>query len=181
MVAQAGYRVGESGCRCGPPTMRTRRRANRTRPAVSRGRPAAATDRTAIAVIGTYESSCTSVALPTLAAAGLALVSPVNSDPTLTSARVADPHVLVRLAPPDATQGSAAAAEAKALDLHRMYVLAGVSARAQRMQKALRAAAPSHQLAIVGKARSPRSAGASGAARADARRREPTRSGSASA
>jgi branched-chain amino acid transport system substrate-binding protein len=159
VVAQAGSRVADVGVQV--------RASDDASPATGHSDPArclagatrAAHDRTAIAVIGTYESSCTSVALPTLAAAGLALVSPVNSDPTLTAARVAGAHVLVRLAAPDAAQGSAAAAEAKALDLHRLYVLAGVSARAQRMQKALRAAAPSHQLAIVGEEPSPRSGG----------------------
>ena len=115
VVAQADYRVGDVGVQV--------RASDDADPATGHSDPArclagatrAAADRTAIAVIGTYESSCTSVALPTLAAAGLALVSPVNCDPTLTAAGVADPHVLVRLAPPDATQGSAAAAEAKAL------------------------------------------------------------------
>jgi branched-chain amino acid transport system substrate-binding protein len=159
IVAQAGYRVGDVRVRV--------RASDDADPATGHADPArclagatrAVRDRTAIAVIGTYESSCTSVALPTLAAAGLALVSPVNSDPTLTAAGAAGTHVLVRLAPPDAAQGSAAAAEAKALELHRLYVLAGVSPSAQRMQKALRAAAPSHQLVIVGEESSPRSAG----------------------
>jgi branched-chain amino acid transport system substrate-binding protein len=160
VVAQADYRVGDVGVQV--------RASDDADPATGHSDPArclagatrAADDRTAIAMIGTYESSCTTVALPTLAAAGLALVSPVNTDPTLTAAGVADPHVLLRLAPSDATQGSAAASESKALGLHRVYVLAGLSARAQRMQKALRAAAPSHQLAIVGAEPSPRSAAA---------------------
>jgi branched-chain amino acid transport system substrate-binding protein len=159
VVAQAGARVGDIGVRV--------RASDDADPASGRSDPArclagatrAASDRTAIAVIGTYESSCTSIALPTLAAAGIALVSPLNSDPTLAAAGVADPRVLVRLAPADAAQGNAAAAEAKALDLHRLYVLAGVSARAKRMQKALRAAAPSQQLAIVGEEPTPHSPG----------------------
>jgi branched-chain amino acid transport system substrate-binding protein len=160
VVAQANSRVGDIGVQV--------RASDDADPATGHsdaarclaGATRAADDRTAIAVIGTYESPCTAVALPTLAAAGLALVSPVNSDPLLAAAGGRAPRVLVRLAPSDAAQGTAAAAEAKALELHRLYVLGGLSARARRMQKALAAAAPSHQLAIVGTEPIPRSVGA---------------------
>ncbi len=85
-------------------------------------------------------------------------MSPVNSDPSLASSVAGDPPVLVRLAPTDAAQGTAAIAEAKALDVHRLYVLDGRSARAQRMRTALVAAAPSRQIAIAGEAPAPRTA-----------------------
>jgi branched-chain amino acid transport system substrate-binding protein len=158
VVAQANDRVGDVGVQV--------RASDDANPATGRSDPSrclagatrAAHDPSAVAVIGTYESSCTAVALPTLAAAGLALVSPVNSDPLLAVASAGASRVLVRLAPPDAAQGTAAAAEAKVLELHRVYVLADLSARAQRMRRALDAAAQSHQLAIAGDEPSPRTA-----------------------
>jgi branched-chain amino acid transport system substrate-binding protein len=155
VVAQAGYRVGDVGVEV--------RASDDADPATGHSDPVrclagatrAAADRTSIAVIGTYESSCTAVALPTLAEAGLALVSPVNGDPLLTAPGERNVRALVRLAPSDAQQGAAAAAEAKALGLRRVYALTGRSARARRMQQALVAAAPSRQVAIVGAAPSP--------------------------
>ena len=160
VVAQADYRVGNIGVQV--------RASDDANPVTGHSDPArclagarrAAADPRAIAVIGTYESSCTRVALPALAAGGLALVSPVNGDPGLGAVPAGDPPVLVRLAPADAAQGAGAAAEAKALGLHRIYVLTGRSARARRMQAALEAAAPSHKLVIAGRAPTPRSSSA---------------------
>jgi branched-chain amino acid transport system substrate-binding protein len=156
VVAQSDYRVGDIGVQV--------RASDDADPATGHSDPArclagarrAAADRTAIVVIGTYESACTKIALPLLAATGLALVSPVNGDPELAAIPAGDPPVLIRLAPADAAQGTAAAAEAKALGLHRLYVLTGRSARARRMQRALEAAAPSRQVAIVGREATPR-------------------------
>jgi ABC-type branched-subunit amino acid transport system substrate-binding protein len=120
VVMQAGDRVGEIGVRV--------RASDDADPATGHSDPSrceagaarAAADRTAIAVIGTYESSCTMHALPALQAGGLALVSPVNGHPALGAATSGRAGVLVRLAPADAAQGTAAAAEAKALGLHRL-------------------------------------------------------------
>ncbi len=163
VVAQAGYRVGDvqvevrASDDADPSTGHsdpTRCRAGAAR---------AAADATAVALIGTYESSCTALALPTLAAARLALVSPVNSDPELGVDASAGARVLVRLAPSDAVQGSAAAAEAEALGVHRMFVLTGRTVRAGVMQTALSAAAQVDKVTIVGTAPTPPSA--DGAAR----------------
>jgi branched-chain amino acid transport system substrate-binding protein len=153
VVAQADYRVGDVGVEV--------RASDDANPVTGRSDPArcragaarAAADRAAIAVIGTYDSSCTTVALPALTAAGLALVSPVN-----TALGAGDPGNLIRLAPTDALQGTAAAAEAQAIGLHRMYVLEGRSARAQRQQGALVAAAPSYKVSIVGSEPTPSTA-----------------------
>jgi branched-chain amino acid transport system substrate-binding protein len=155
VVSQADDRVGEIGVRV--------RASDDADPATGHSDPArceaaaarAAADPTAIAVIGTYESSCTMRALPALQAGGLALVSPVNGHPALGAASGRS-GVLVRLAPADGAQGTAAAAEAKALGLHRLYVLGGRLASALHMHAALAAAARSHQVAIVGSEPSPR-------------------------
>jgi branched-chain amino acid transport system substrate-binding protein len=160
VVAQSDYRAGDIAVQvrasddADPKTGHSDPRRCRA------GATRAAADPRAIAVIGTYESTCTALALPTLAAAGLAFVSPVNGDPELGRLPAGVPPVLVRLAPPDSLQGSAAAAEAKALGLHRLFLLTGRSARAKRMAKALEAAAPSRQLAIAGREPSPRSGSA---------------------
>jgi ABC-type branched-subunit amino acid transport system substrate-binding protein len=89
------------------------------------------------------------LALPVLQAAGLPLVAPVNGAARL-AARPSRPGVLVRLAPLDAAQGTAAAAEAKALGLHRLYVLEGRSADSRRMRASLRTGVRSRQVSIVG-------------------------------
>ena len=120
VVSQAGYRVGKLGV-----DVRASDDADpatgRSDPARCRaGAPRAAADPTAIAVIGTYESSCTMLALPALTSAGLALVSPVNSDPALATPGTVSDGVLVRLAPSDSLQGTAAAVEARALGAHRL-------------------------------------------------------------
>jgi branched-chain amino acid transport system substrate-binding protein len=158
IVAQVGYRVGNIGVRV--------RASDDADPATGHSDPTrcragaarAAADPTAIAVIGTYESSCTALTLPVLAAARLALVSPVNGDPDLGLDAPAGAQVLVRLAPSDAVQGVAAAAEAKALGAHRLFVVAGRSARSRALQTALVASAPGDDLTIVGAAPTPRTA-----------------------
>jgi branched-chain amino acid transport system substrate-binding protein len=150
VVAQADYRVGNLALRV--------RASDDADPATGHSDPTrcragaarAAADQTAIAVIGTYESSCTMLALPPLGAAGLALISPVNSDPALAPPAATGSEVLVRLAPADALQGTAAAVEAQALGVHRLYILEGRSARAQRLQAALVAGAAANKVAIVG-------------------------------
>ncbi len=102
VVAQSDFRVGNVGVQV--------RASDDADPATGyadasrclAGARRAAADRHAIAVIGTYESSCTLVALPALAAAGLALVSPVNTDPLVAApgsagAERADPARPARL------------------------------------------------------------------------------------
>jgi branched-chain amino acid transport system substrate-binding protein len=158
VVAQSNYRVGTIGVQV--------RASDDADPVTGHSDPSrcrqggarAAADPTAIAVIGAYESECTILALPALQSAGLALVSPVNSDPAIAAAGADQGSVLIRLAPADAAQGTAAAAEAKALGLHRLYVLDGRSERALRMRGALVTGARSRQVAIVGDESSPRSA-----------------------
>ena len=158
VVSQAGYRVGKLGVDV--------RASDDADPATGRSDPArcragaarAAADPTAIALIGTYESSCTMLALPALTSAGLALVSPVNSDPALATPGTVSDGVLVRLAPSDALQGTAAAVEARALGAHRLYILDGHSARSQRLQQALGDAAGASKLTIVGHEPTPASA-----------------------
>ncbi len=158
VVSQAGYRVGKLGVDV--------RASDDADPATGRSDPArcragahrAAADPTAIAVIGTYESSCTMLAVPALTSAGLALVSPVNSDPALATPGTVADGVLVRLAPSDALQGTAAAVEARALGAHRLYILDGRSARSQRLQQALGEAAAASKLTIVGHEPTPPSA-----------------------
>ncbi len=125
---------------------RPRRGARRERPRVGRcrsrdgavgsdplpgGASRAVADRTSIALIGTYEASCTLTALTPLEQAGLALVSPVDTAPALVDAPEAGRRVLVRLAPADTLQGAAAADEAQALGLQRLFVLTGRSGRAR--------------------------------------------------
>ena len=169
VVSQAGYRVGKLGVDV--------RASDDADPATGRSDPArcragaarAAADPTAIAVIGTYESSCTMLALPALTSAGLALVSPVNSDPALATPGTVSDGVLVRLAPSDSLQGTAAAVEARALGAHRLYVLEGRSARSQRLEQALADAAGASKLTIVGHEPTPPSA--AGAAAVVARMR----------
>jgi branched-chain amino acid transport system substrate-binding protein len=162
VVAQAEFRVGAIAVRvrasddADPATGRsdpTRCRAGATR---------ADADRTAIAMIGTYESSCTASALSVLAPGRLALVSPVNSDPALVTGVTSPGGVLIRLAPSDALQGSAAAAEAQALGVHRLFVLDGRTSRAARLRAALVEAAPARAIAIVGSASAPLTADSAG-------------------
>lgn len=155
VVAQADFRVGDTAVRV--------RASDDADPATGRsatarcraGAARANADATAIAVIGTYQSSCTATALSVLAGGRLALVSPVNSDPDLADADGAAGGVLLRLAPSDTLQGTAAAAEAQRLGVHRLYVLDGRSARAQRLRDALVGAAAGRQLAIAGEAPTP--------------------------
>ena len=109
------------------------------------------------------------LALPALTSAGLALVSPVNSDPALATPGTVSDGVLVRLAPSDSLQGTAAAVEARALGAHRLYVLEGRSARSQRLEQALADAAGASKLTIVGREPTPPSA--AGAAAVVARMR----------
>jgi branched-chain amino acid transport system substrate-binding protein len=158
IVAQAGFRVGDIDVRV--------RASDDADPATGHSDPIrcragaarAAADPTAIAVIGTYESSCTALALPALAAAGLAIVSPVNSDPQLGLDAPPGTRVLVRLAPSDAVQGEAGAAEANALGAHRLFVLTGRSQRSRVLQRALVAGARADKIAIAGVAPTPRTA-----------------------
>jgi branched-chain amino acid transport system substrate-binding protein len=157
IVAQAGYHVGALDVRV--------RASDDADPATGHSDPTrclagaarAAADPTAVAVIGTYESSCTALALPALTAARLALVSPVNSDPSLGADADGGPRVLVRLAPSDAVQGEAATAEAVTLGAHRLFILSGRSVRSRVMQRALVESAPAAKLAIAGVAPTPRS------------------------
>jgi branched-chain amino acid transport system substrate-binding protein len=160
VVAQSDYRVGDIALQVRATDDADPKTGHSDPDRCRAGAARAAADPRAIAVIGTYESACTMLALPTLAAAGLALVSPVNGDAELGSLPAGDPPVLIRLAPPDALQGSAAAAEAKALGLHRVFLVTGRSARAKRMATALVAAAPLRQVAIAGREPSPRSGSA---------------------
>jgi branched-chain amino acid transport system substrate-binding protein len=160
VVAQSDYRVGEIGVRVRASDDADPVTGHSDRARCRQGGARAAADRTAIAVIGTYESACTILALPALQSAGLALIAPVNSDPAIAAAGADQGSVLVRLAPTDATQGTAAAAEAKALGLHRLYVLGGRAARALRMRSALVTGARSRHVAIVGDEASPPTASA---------------------
>ncbi len=170
VVAQAGYRAGSVQVEV--------RASDDADPATGHSDPIrcragaarAAADPTAVALIGTYESSCTALALPALAAAGLALVSPVNGDPDLGIAASAGARVLVRLAPSDALQGTAAAAEAQALGAHRLFVLTGRTARAGVMETALAAAAPLDKVAVVGSSPTPLTADGAAAILARLRR-----------
>ncbi|MEO9173936.1 MAG: ABC transporter substrate-binding protein [Gaiellales bacterium] len=156
IVAQAGYHVGavDVRVRASDDADPTTGHSDPTRCLAGAARAAA--DPTSVAVIGTYESSCTALVLPTLTAARLALVSPVNSDPSLGTAADGGPRVLVRLAPSDAVQGEAAAAEAAALGAHRLFILSGRSVRARLMQRALVASVPSDKIVIAGVAPTPR-------------------------
>ena len=155
VVAQTGYRVGavQVEVRASDDADPATGHSDPTR--CRAGAARAAADPTAVALIGTYESSCTALALPAVAAARLALVSPVNSDPALGIAASAGPRVLVRLAPSDAVQGTAAAAEAQAVGAHRLFVLTGRTARAGVMETALAAAAPLDKITLVGSAPTP--------------------------
>jgi branched-chain amino acid transport system substrate-binding protein len=163
IVSQASFRVGNIGVevRASDDADPATGHSDPTR--CSAGAARAAADRTAIAVIGTYESACTELAEPTLSAAGLALVSPVNTDPGLSSGPPVPRRTLILLAPSDALQGTAAAAEARSLGAHRLFVLRGRSARAASMRTALVAAAPANGVAIVGGATSPADAAAAAA------------------
>jgi branched-chain amino acid transport system substrate-binding protein len=155
VVEQAGGRVGTLAVRV--------RASDDADPTTGRSDPIrclagasrAVADPTAVAVIGTYESSCTLAALPPLEAAGLAIVSPVNSAPALVAADGTGTRVLVRLAPADALQGAAAAGEVRSLGLHRLFVLTGRSSRARGQLAALLAAVPASAAAVVGSAPAP--------------------------
>jgi branched-chain amino acid transport system substrate-binding protein len=91
-----------------------------------------ARDLSAVGVIGTYDSGCTRVELPILNRAGVAMISPVNTYTGLTQPyqpgepgryRPSGHRTFVRVSPPDALQGGAAVALARALDVHQLYIV----------------------------------------------------------
>ena len=94
----------------------------------------AAADPTALAVIGTYELSCSERALAVLRPANLWLVSPVNAAENLPGA--------LRLAPTTRDQGLAAAQFAHGLDAKRIAIVSQRSGAAGAFSSGLAHAAP---------------------------------------
>ncbi len=94
----------------------------------------AAADPSALAVIGTYELTCSKRALAVLRPAGLLLVSPLNGAGSLPGA--------LRLAPTVADQGTAAAQFAKTLGATRVVTVSRRPGAAVTFASALAQAAP---------------------------------------
>jgi branched-chain amino acid transport system substrate-binding protein len=94
----------------------------------------AAADPDALAVIGTYELSCTASALAELQPAGLWLVSPLNAANELPGA--------LRLAPSESDEGTAAAQLANGLEATRVAVISQQPGAETAFASALIAAAP---------------------------------------
>jgi branched-chain amino acid transport system substrate-binding protein len=94
----------------------------------------AAEDPTTLAVIGTYELTCSERALDVLRPAGIWLVSPVNAADQLPGA--------LRLAPTLGDQGTAAAQLAHALDATRIAIVSRRPGASTAFAAALGAAAP---------------------------------------
>ena len=98
----------------------------------------AAADPRALAVIGTYELTCSERALAVLRPAGLLLVSPLNAADHLVGA--------LRLAPSLGDQGTAAAQLANALEASRVAIVSQRSGAATAFATELAAAAPTSDI-----------------------------------
>jgi branched-chain amino acid transport system substrate-binding protein len=116
-----------------------------------------ARDLSAVGVIGTYDSGCTRVELPILNRAGVAMISPVNSYTGLTQPyqpgepgryRPSGRRTFVRVSPPDALQGGAAVALARALDVHELFIVSDGRPYGQGLVNAALAAATANGLSI---------------------------------
>jgi branched-chain amino acid transport system substrate-binding protein len=121
----------------------------------------------AIAVIGAWSSSCTSVELPILdrsPTGPLALISPTNTSPGLTHASggsapgepgryyPSGKRNFVRLVGPDDFQGAAAAQLATQLGLHRVFVLDDAESYGLDVAGGFKRAARHLKLSLVGSA-----------------------------
>ena len=120
-----------------------------------------------VAVIGPYDSPCARVEIPVTNRApsgAVAIVSPVNTSPSLTRADpdgpAGEPGILYptgvrnyfRLASPDDLQGAGQAVLARQLGLSRVYVLSDGGAYGSALARGFRAAARHLGLTVVGSA-----------------------------
>ena len=121
----------------------------------------AVADPDVLVYIGTYNSNAAKVSMPTLNAAGLAMISPANTWPGLTKPGVGEPNepavyrpsgkvTYFRVVPADDIQGAVGAAWAKELGAQRVFILHDRDLYGQGIAKMFKLNAEKLGLTVVG-------------------------------